>query len=311
MKRSYSNTRRSSNSRSSSSTRSSSSSSHTRSSDINTKGPSRCIEIEEKFSISQFETKDLLEKKLTELGFVKKSSAKNVEFMDWYFDLPDPNWILSVSDNWFRYRELISNSHTGDNDCINSCAKKKGAWQIKCGKLIVNDDDNETSKSSTTVYEELEGDEAIEFALSIIKDHSGKITASNDSLSLMDGYAVPSLPIQNVYGLVPFARIKTNRTSWEMKSSDDDDDDDRNTLNVDIDLTDFGHMVGEVEQVVEKEADIHAAKEKIAKTIQMITNASENEKSTPMGKLEFYMIHNRLNHYNECVQRGSIKQQVQ
>lgn len=246
----------------------------------------RCIEVEEKFSLSELDINVFVDK-LSTMGFVK--GTENVEFMDWYFDLPDPDWVLSLSDNWLRFRELIR---------VNEEDKSDGSWQMKCGTQIHNDN------SGTTVYEELEGDEAINMAMSIIKDKTYS-TVNTRSETLMDGYVIPSLPINaDKSGLTPFARIKTTRSSWIFK----DKDDPTNNLNIDIDVTDFGYLVGEVEQVVESEEEVSVSKLRIQKVIEQITDASNYNNNGPaLGKLELYMIRNRKQHFEECVRHGVMK----
>ena len=119
----------------------------------------------------------------------------------------------------------------------------------------------------------------------------------------MDGYVIPHLPGNEHYGLIPFARIKTTRSSWSKKVNSDNSS---NRLNVDIDCTDFGYMVGEVEIVVEREKDIIPAKETVAKTIELISG--DDEPTKILGKLEFYLIQNRKSHFDACVRGRSMRE---
>lgn len=254
----------------------------------------RCIEVEEKFSVSELDL-NVLESKLSQMGFGK--SGDDVEFMDWYFDLSEPNWVLSVSDNWLRYREILVDGD--DND-----KKRKGVWQLKCGKVIPS-----VENSAMTVYEELEGDEAFEVVMSMLPKlvESSKQKNNLKEETLMDGYVIPPLPVGVACDLVPFARIKTTRSSWMLQGKGDDTINSLSTLNVDIDCTDFGYLVGEVEQVVDNENDVGAAKRLVQKTIEQISGMSSVDVKNVLGKLELYMIRNRKRHFDECVKQGSMK----
>ena len=324
---------------------------------------SRCIEIEEKFTITNDENGiHSLETKLVQLGFEKVGGdTATIEFMDWYFDLPDPNWILSTSDNWLRYRELIPSASTptssSSSTSNSSQSSRKGSWQLKCGKSTPNHDNNDQVSSSTTVYEEFENDEALEKVLLIMQENKQessinmnycteeeqqqeeveevdeleeeKITHSSETTPLptMDGYEIPTIPpsiktkIKNQYhdnmNLVPFARIKTTRSSWKCL---DNTNDLAYGLSVDIDCTDFGYMVGEVEQVVDNEEDISLSKERIGKLIEQITTGVDETMdskrggavtttttTTTYGKLELFMIRNRQKHFEACLNGGSMK----
>lgn len=255
----------------------------------------RCFEVEEKFSISELDM-NILENKLGGLGFEKKGDA--IEFMDWYFDLPDPDWILSISDNWLRYRELLGPITKQDDT-----SERNGSWQIKCGKVIQN------NNSGTTVYEELEGDEAIDLATSMIRDKSNNVNNLPMKIveNTMDGFLIPSLPKDVDCNLIPFARIKTTRSSWVLN-----DVNYASPLSVDLDCTDYGYLVGEVELVVDREEDIDVAQQLIKRTIEQITDTTYDErKATALGKLELYMIRNRKEHFEECVRHGSIENKIE
>lgn len=301
----------------------------------------RCIEIEEKFIIANYADLSTLEHTLKQLGFCKHNNNddaeddndnNNVEFMDWYFDLPRPNWVLSTTDHWFRYRELL----VSDDDCdINEGDddKRRGVWQIKCGKVTPDNksgrSDHKDDRQSLTVYEEFAGDEAIELAMSIIQKNALSIDEENNENNnpknknndprndkdgvdeFMDGYKIPKLPRANTNfncELVPFARIKTTRSSWKMQVKSDDGD---NELTVDIDATDFGHMVGEVEELVNREEDVSASKERVKEITSIISgkgsNNEEDDDSPALGKLELYLIRNRKDHFDACVKSGSMK----
>ena len=106
--------------------------------------------------------------------------------------------------------------------------------------------------------------------------------------------------------LVPFARIQTFRTCWKPTTSAND----FSGLKVDIDKADSGYMVGEVEAIcddVSSEEDIENEKKKIRKFVDLITRESDsNVESTTIGKLEFILMKERPDLYNECVKAGVI-----
>jgi hypothetical protein len=140
----------------------------------------------------------------------------------------------------------------------------------------------------------------------------------------MDGFHIPRLPFptnnnnNNNWDLVPFARIKTKRSSWIKKGNGENDNDIENTdVRVDIDYTDFGHTVAEVEIIVTREEDVKSSKEKIKEIIARINGNDEGKSSsqydndTPtLGKLELYMIQNRKNHFDACVNSGSVRKTI-
>mmetsp|Transcript_2791 Transcript_2791/g.3291 ORF Transcript_2791/g.3291 Transcript_2791/m.3291 type:complete len:371 (-) Transcript_2791:294-1406(-) len=285
---------------------------------LNQEESKRCIEVEEKFSLNSKLDVSSIETKLVKLGFEliegKEGGGKQDQFMDWYFDLPSPNWILSTSDNWFRYREVLSS----EGGCIG-----KGQWQLKSGK-VYSSDTNLVDPMSTnnarplTVYEEFIGNEAIALVLSMIDEN---VSIPNSSFShddemnketTMDGYRLPIIPSverKDNYGLVPFARIKTTRSSWAIKDDTDDDKPFRG-LSVDFDCTDFGHMVGEVELVVDKEGDINGAKRLINDLITQITGNEKKDDNGISGKLELYLMQNRRDHFDACVKNGTMKERL-
>jgi hypothetical protein len=227
------------------------------------------LEVETKFAVLDG---DEIEEKLLNLGMIKENDKTMV---DWYFDLPAPNWILTPQDCWLRFRET----------------PKGSSWQLKRGR---------NHEGGATVYEEFEGMDAIEIALSILPKY-------NDSIDLpitesdCDSYQVPKFPDPS--NLVPFARIETRRSSWEPK--------DKNSpytgLIVDLDGTDFGYTVGEVETVVNSEEDVEAARQRVSQFVNFLAPDSAVTGDSPaIGKLEYYMVLNRQDQYEACVHSGSI-----
>jgi len=363
---------------------------------------------------------ETLQERLTALGFARTNDNKAISFMDWYFDVLDPdknknnnkgalpaNLVLCIQDCWLRYRHL-----SGDIS--------QGSWQLKKGSrvsmpsrenvaLLFNSNvdvdadaiDEElapasaaASASGSTVYEEVEGDEAIrivssmlqrqKFKLQILLDERSRRHDSDvdSSLSLcgketkekitssiatmMDGYEVPQVPL-SVTGdiidtnndhndarllelLAPFARIETTRSSWifkEISCKDVDGNGNGNGngdsnisrsrtlydgISVDIDATDSGFMVGEVESIVSHPDDVVDAKERIGIIIRKLSRGEyddgedvkqgnldmegsqkdEIDDAIPLssavvaGKLETYLMDNQKEIYDACVGTGSL-----
>lgn len=87
------------------------------------------IEIEKKFAVS-----DQTSAILKSYGF---EVVQREEFVDWYFDLPAPQWKFCLDDCWFRYREKkvkIMNNWGW-----------RGAWQVKRGRKGTRDTDGMTT----------------------------------------------------------------------------------------------------------------------------------------------------------------------
>ena len=87
-------------------------------------------------------------------------------------------------------------------------------------------------------------------------------------------------------------------------------------MKVDIDKTDFGHMVGEVEAVLydsdnADEMQVQIVKEKIMKLVDHIRIreceiTDDDESMIAIGKLEYYLMNNRRDHYDACLKAGVI-----
>jgi hypothetical protein len=245
----------------------------------------QCIEVEQKFCTSNLAQ---VQSKLTQMGF--KANTSTVQFMDWYFDLP--SLPLCTQDFWLRYR------HPSDIS--------QGSWQLKRGKRISNGNLSGSSATRTsTVYEELEGDDALDVVESLLIEKSIQIEpAANggESCGKMDGFLVPELPRLGKYGIQPFARIETIRSSW--KSDDTSADQAYKGITVDLDGTDYGYTVGEVELVVQTNDEIDKARDRVQVVIQEITG---NGSSRALGKLETYLIENKPEVYDACVKAGSMR----
>lgn len=183
---------------------------------------SSLIEIEQKFTFTnRSATEDILRKE----GFLP---MKETTMVDWYFDLVENeeqdgnedrysygavddlcdsslDLPLIRRDHWMRYREILleNNKSYGNNGL--------GIWQLKRGNTKIRDK-NSKSNDGSTVYEEVEGIEAVQIAHSIIrKSQSQKLkrtveaaTTNNDTL--FDGYVIPVWPIPGINNdLKPFA----------------------------------------------------------------------------------------------------------
>lgn len=226
------------------------------------------LEIEQKFAIN--DECSHVETRLTELGFSKTTEIKMV---DWYFDTPD--WSLTPRDCWLRYRETPRGS----------------SWQLKKrGKK---------HEGGATVYEELKDEEAIEASITLLSSSISDVSVREE----YDGHAVPKFPHPTPSPFVPFARIETNRQSWTFDGESEAYD----GLSVDLDGTQYGYMVGEVEAVVNNDGDVSLAKTRIDALVKEITQDQDASNHVPVGKLEYYLIRNRPDHYKACVQGGSIQ----
>jgi adenylate cyclase class IV len=228
------------------------------------------LEVEQKFALHN-ETD--VESRLMKLGFSKRGE---IDMVDWYFDLPKPRWVLTPKDNWLRFRET----------------DKTSSWQLKRGRQ---------HKDGATVYEELEGEEAIEASISML-DNVDLVTMI--PRVEFHGHVVPQLPRPT--GLVPFARIETHRSSWSYPGKSDS----FTGLVVDLDATQYGYMVGEIETVVHNDNDIALARERISSLIQKLSPQQNISLQIPVGKLEHFLIRYCPDHYEACVRGGSIPQQA-
>lgn len=209
-----------------------------------------------------------LEARLSGLGF--KPDGKKT-FVDWYFDTEDVR--LTTQDCWFRFRDMGGN----------------GEWQLKrgCGE-----------NSASTVYNETEGDVAVSNALSLLEGNTRDEPSTKSEI--FDGYSIPKIPGGENCGLLPFCRLETTRSSWSAGGEYEN-------LVVDLDATNTGYGVGEVETVVEDAADIAEAKERVQSLISRITENISSDDEPAVGKLEHYLINNRPEHYQACIESGVIK----
>mmetsp|Transcript_10872 Transcript_10872/g.16086 ORF Transcript_10872/g.16086 Transcript_10872/m.16086 type:complete len:117 (-) Transcript_10872:54-404(-) len=105
--------------------------------------------------------------------------------------------------------------------------------------------------------------------------------------------------------------IETRRTCWAILNFDSPAvDSDFVGLTVDLDGTNFGYAVGEVETIVYSEDKIASAKERVSKLVSKLSSDDESENvggGAPVptaGKLETYMIEHRRDHYDACIKAG-------
>ena len=224
------------------------------------------LEVEQKFALNDGGSN--VQRRLTELGFTKKGE---IDMVDWYFDTPEPNWVLTTQDCWLRCRQTDQGSK----------------WELKRGRR---------HQGGATVYEELEGEEAIEASISMLPKMDSTMVVPDE----YEGYAVPKLPWSAE--LLPFARIETHRSSWTFSGESEL----YSGLVVDLDGTQYGYMVGEVEAVVYNESDIPMAQERISSLVRIIS-PKPGKCQESVGKLEHYLIRCRPEHYKACVESGSIQ----
>jgi thiamine-triphosphatase len=233
-----------------------------------TKTACSMLEVEQKFVLSDVESTTSIESKLVDLGMAKNGETYMV---DWYFDLDVPT--LTPLDKWLRYRDVLG---------------KGGVWQLKKGQR---------HEGGVTVYEEVEGDEAVQQALDIINWQTEMPPTT--PITEYEGYQIPDLP-DPTCGLVPFCRLETKRTCWRYPHGDS------SSLAVDLDVTNYGYMVGEVEIVVETKDEVQEAQHRIEEFARFLLPSLDSEAEPAVGKLEHYLMAHRPEFYRACVERGNI-----
>jgi thiamine-triphosphatase len=229
------------------------------------------LEVEEKFEISDSQN---LESRLKELGFVPST---RICFVDWYFDTEKND--LTLQDCWLRFREK---------------AGKKGKWELKRGR---------GQNTSSTVYEEIEGQEAVSVALSMLPDNA--FAETNGQIDLFEGFEVPQFTgFEKAFPLYPFCRLETWRSSWKVNPEASN-----NVylgLAVDLDETNIGHSVGEVEMVVDDDSRVLDAKHRVQDLVAKLTEGEQSRDGPAVGKLEHFLTTRRPQHYAACVKSGVI-----
>lgn len=235
----------------------------------------KSVEVEQKFQLSETGS---LDSKLISLGFESKAT---VRFVDWYFDTEACD--LSTNDLWLRYREKGG----------------KGQWELKVGKS------SSSGVESTTIYEEIEGDQACVVATDFLLSKSIKDEMAAAGEKSIDGFEAPELPPQAA-NLHPFCRLETTRSSWVIDSSDHE----HAGLQVDLDSTNTGHTVGEVETMC-SEDEIEIGRTRVQRLISILSGHEGKNQSPAVGKLEHYLMKFRPEHFEACVSAGVISNKTQ
>lgn len=261
--------------------------------------PAAELELEQKFQVS-LETTDCLK----ELGFEK---FKERNMVDWYFDFP--KFPLMRRDTWLRYRHLVDSLHNGQ-------------WQLKSG----SGNQKSEQEPTTTIYKEIAGDEALWQVRDLLQENNqvAEEASNPENINLDEGeYEGCTIPIPTIDlpGLTPFARIVTQRSSWKSASNHFEH------LTVDLDQTNFGYNVGEVEMLVPgdtREEDylvLQNAKNKIQALIDQLaicTLARQNQDmlaesvsstrkvSYTKGKLEYFLEYQKPLIYAIMVDAGLV-----
>ena len=253
------------------------------------------LEVEEKFPLpADIAT---LEAKLRKLGFAPKGGG-SISFVDTYYDLPSPHWYLTPQDCWLRFRGARRNDMDTDG-------RWEGKWQLKIRRRSSEGDD-----SAAVVYEEIQGEAALVRVTEILvsADFVG------DDVEEYDGTIVDAPVAPN--HLVPFAQFETTRSSWVMDGEVAAiTPSDYLGLSVDIDATDFGYGVGEVEALLDKGDDMADARKRIGRLVAEICAASDQtepealdaSKLPTVGKLETYLMEKRPEHYDAITNAGIFK----
>lgn len=270
-------------------------------------------EVEQKFAITASgddddtrDNDDDVRERLTRAGLQESKNCKKM--VDWYFDVPEANYPLIRQDCWLRYRSSCLSSNDTDDDDKD---EMKGQWELKRGSTS-SDVDSKTTTSKATVYEEIEGEEALLQARELIEtfQRSQHATADNVSPSssidaaasanntkeaqnlYLDYDDIPQSPIE-IVGLAPLARIGTHRSTWRSSAATTTTGSDNNSLVVDLDATDFQYAVGEVETIVTDKSKIEAAQQELQEWLRQVLGETAVQGPPPMGKLEYYLSKHR------------------
>ena len=236
------------------------------------------IEVERKFLIKNVE--ELEEKLLAMDGFTRVACQT---FKDSYYDIVNEPTI-TLKDHWLRYRE-----YEKSNQIV-------GKWQLK--KPAIKG--KSSNSKETSVYEEVEGLNAVKEAISIgIQDNNTtKIETDGDDQALILGLLESN-------GFQCFASFSTQRSSWTVAF---DQSSFIKSFQIDLDVTNFSHKVGEIEAIVYNESDIKVAQDKVKALVDILdlTVCSEDSSQRAEGKLERYLRENRPEHYEACIKAGIL-----
>ena len=261
------------------------------------------LEVEQKFAIYPG-----IENRLESLGFVRKSSkTPSLQFTDIYYDLPAPNWSLSTQDIWLRYRGRK----------MNDTNRWKGNWQLKIGRRqkAAQDDneanvDSESKSNSVTVYEEVQGEPALTMAVYLSGDDES-IQSLVEPTSASSG-STTDRPPEAPGNLTPFAEFETTRASWTLSQEAEDRFPKFMGLSVDIDTTDFGYGVGEVEAILDaRDRDdaqaLSETKKCIGLLLSQLSEQQGDNEAPSLGKLETFLKERQPDHFDALVETGIFR----
>lgn len=270
-------------------------------------------EVEQKFvipssgDIHAAAVLEALYQRLEQAGLTRTATT---EIVDWYFDVPSADYPLIRQDCWLRHRS----SSSSDKE-----QPRQGQWELKRG------DAAGSKKSKATVYEEIAGEQALQITQEVIarfRDAHANDAAKTqqpqqhpDMGHLYEDHDIPVAPIE-IPGLTPLARIATQRSSWRSTTTTTTTTTSAEAaapnIAVDLDTTDFGHAVGEVETLVTDKSQIERARQDLQAWLQTVLGQDADDGSDdslakgplPMGKLEFYLANKRPDVYKILVEAG-------
>jgi hypothetical protein len=189
----------------------------------------------------------------------------------------------------------------------------RGLWQVKRGGARhgteIKDDD-------ITVYQEYQGTAAKQMILDLLSKIEHDESCIKQEKSILQSFEFDDIPHLDGADerLVPFLRFKTFRSCWQVTATIDGSND-FSGLKVDIDTTDMGYAVGEVEAIFESgtsEAAVELQKGNIRKLVDLLTNGQtkyineEGASIVSIGKLEYYLQKNCEEHYDALIKAGAI-----
>ncbi|XP_077364591.1 thiamine-triphosphatase isoform X2 [Festucalex cinctus] len=200
------------------------------------------IEVERKFVCNANRLKIL-----EEIG----ACAGQFQFQDRYFDTPQ--FDLTLKDVWLRQR--------------------KGCWELKCPTITdkeAEETQGEPSKAAMlcTRYKEITDLTDIRLKLKeVLKDTGDKFSMTECCQTLTDHHGLAEMNCvseecwTSAMNLVCFAEFTTVRRTFTLEEDG---------VHVDLDETDFGYAVGEIEVLVSEGGDMQAALDKIERTAKKL-----------------------------------------
>ena len=184
---------------------------------------------------------------------------------DVYYE-DDRNYKMTTQDIWFRQR----------NDAW-ECKIDLNLWnKIRCGDSSKARDNDAHGFDN---YKELDGEKEItDFFLKCGWIENNRKHDENFRTFLMRNH------------ITPFGEIYSARSKYSFKE-----------LNIDLDSTNFGFNIGEIEIMVENEEQIENAQQKIK---EFSTLVSVQFQTRINGKVVEYIRRNRPSHYNALITSG-------